>query len=218
MSTMLTPAAERHRHPRDDTRPVGHQMRSSWTGRRPARLEQRPPVVAGGVVPVTGRAALRAAAHRASRAEVPRSRPRSPRVGPRRCRSTSPSSRRPRGSRRGSSGRPGSGSPWRLASPRPGPSTFASTCGRWLDGDQRRSWVSGSMATGARRGGDKAVQPLVEDPLRPRRGVKYQEAPSKRSARAFSTPAVSAPRPGDRRRSDGRRWRRRSGAWSSPRR
>ena len=106
---------------------------------------------------------------------------------------------RRRGSRRESSGRPRGARCAADARERPREtSTLASTCGRWLiaaisavvlgrvDGlrpgaDARRS---------ARAGGRRAT------PCERGLGVRYQRAPSKRSSREPSTPAVSAPASG----------------------
>ena len=76
-------------------------------------------------------------------------------------------------------------------------STLASTCGRCETVAIRRSCVSASIAAGARRGrraagaGARRARPRCA-----RVGVRYQVAPSNRSARACSTPAVSAPASG----------------------
>ena len=73
-------------------------------------------------------------------------------------------------------------------------STFASTCGRWLKTATSRSWVAASTATGrAPTSRTKRWRRSYRSPPDCSWGVRYQTAPWKRSARACSTPAVSAP-------------------------
>src|SRR5215210_7157192 len=73
-------------------------------------------------------------------------------------------------------------------------STFASTCGRWLKTATSRSCVSASTATGrAPTSTTKRCRRSYSSPPDCSCGVRYQTAPWKRSARACSTPAVSAP-------------------------
>ncbi len=142
--------SERQRHLRDDTGAVGDGQAQARE-RRPRA--DRPPAAAGGAR--GRRRSSRSPARRRRPAACPppragarrwrRSRPRSPRGWPRRCRSRSRSWRPPRAWRRGSWARP--------AAPRRGPaacatSTLASTCGRWLTAASRRSWASASIATG----------------------------------------------------------------------
>ena len=76
-------------------------------------------------------------------------------------------------------------------------STLASTCGRCETLAIMRSWASAPIAVGW------APSPVIALCRRSNRapsvrsvGVRYQVAPSKRSARACSTPAVSAPASG----------------------
>ena len=166
-------------------------------------LEQPAAVLAGRGVPGGDRLAVAAADQRRRLAAAARDRRRPRRRPPRgcrrRCRPRSPGWRRRRGSRRGSSGRPRAAA--RPCSARPPPratSALASTCGRWLTAAISRSWAAGvdrlrpgaerrrRCAAGGRRAGrsERSV------------GVRYQRAPWKRSARAFSTPAVSAPASG----------------------
>ena len=76
-------------------------------------------------------------------------------------------------------------------------STFASTCGRWLIAAIRRSCSAASMACG--RAPMPAISPCRRSksvPCERGLGVRYQRAPSKRSSRDPSTPAVSAPASG----------------------
>ena len=77
-------------------------------------------------------------------------------------------------------------------------SRLASTCGRCETQAISRSWVSASIAVGmGAEAPQQRVQALVEHARgAPRAGVRYQVAPSKRSSRACSTPAVSAPASG----------------------
>src|SRR5918994_1623829 len=73
-------------------------------------------------------------------------------------------------------------------------STFASTCGRWLKTATSRSCVLASTATGrAPTSTTKRWSRSYSSPPDCSCGVRYQMAPWKRSARACSTPAVSAP-------------------------
>src|SRR5215211_1209000 len=73
-------------------------------------------------------------------------------------------------------------------------STFASTCGRWLTVASRRSWASASMASGrAPKPTSRRWRRSYSNPDEPSPGVRYQTAPWNRSARACSTPDVSAP-------------------------
>src|ERR671910_2465830 len=73
-------------------------------------------------------------------------------------------------------------------------STFASTCGRWLKTATSRSCVSASTATGrAPTSTTKRWSRSYSSPPDCSCGVRYQTAPWNRSARACSTPAVSAP-------------------------
>ena len=76
-------------------------------------------------------------------------------------------------------------------------STLATTCGRCETLAIRRSWTTGSIAVGW------APSPATKRWSRSYRipdvrsvGVRYQVAPAKRSARAWSTPDVSAPASG----------------------
>src|SRR5215217_7256184 len=93
------------------------------------------------------------------------------------------------------------GPTWRSASPCSSSrsaaceaSTLASTCGRWLKTATRRSWVSASTAMGrAPTSTTKRCRRSYSSPPDCSCGVRYQTAPSKRSVRACSTPAVSAP-------------------------
>src|SRR5215207_679517 len=93
------------------------------------------------------------------------------------------------------------GPTWRSASPCSSSrsaaceaSTLASTCGRWLKTATSRSWVSASTATGrAPTSTTKRCRRSYSSPPDCSCGVRYQTAPWKRSARACSTPAVSAP-------------------------
>src|SRR3954453_11846904 len=74
---------------------------------------------------------------------------------------------------------------------------FAKTCGRWLTVAITRSCVAASSARG--RAPSSVTARWMRSkwtPLERSVGVRYQRAPSKRSARAFSTPAVSAPASG----------------------
>ena len=73
-------------------------------------------------------------------------------------------------------------------------STLAITWGTWLTVAISRSWVSASMAWGrAPKSAMARCRRSYSTPLERSVGVRYQRAPSNRSARAFSTPAVSAP-------------------------
>src|SRR5215211_3060279 len=73
-------------------------------------------------------------------------------------------------------------------------STLARTCGRWLKTATSRSCVSASTATGrAPTSMTKRCRRSYRSPPDCSCGVRYQTAPWKRSARACSTPAVSAP-------------------------
>src|SRR5918994_822669 len=73
-------------------------------------------------------------------------------------------------------------------------STFASTCGRWLKTATSRSCVSASTVTGrAPTSSTKRWSRSYSSPPDCSCGVRYQTAPWKRSARACSTPALSAP-------------------------
>ena len=76
-------------------------------------------------------------------------------------------------------------------------STLASTCGRWETVASMRSWVSASSAAG------RAPRPTAAGAAARRAsravvgvGVRYQVAPSNSSARAWRTPAFSAPASG----------------------
>ena len=76
-------------------------------------------------------------------------------------------------------------------------STLAITCGRWLTVAISRSWLSASIAWGRAPRSETALwSRSYRTPLERSVGVRYQRAPSNRSARAFSTPAVSAPASG----------------------
>ena len=73
-------------------------------------------------------------------------------------------------------------------------SRFASTCGRCETQAIRRSWGPASIAVGrAPRLTSSGAAARRARRRSPRAGVRYQVAPSNRSARACSTPAVSAP-------------------------
>ena len=76
-------------------------------------------------------------------------------------------------------------------------STFAITCGRWLTVAISRSCASASIACGrAPRSATVRCSRSYWRPPERSVGVRYQRAPSKRSARALSTPDVSAPASG----------------------
>ena len=76
-------------------------------------------------------------------------------------------------------------------------STLASTCGRCETVASMRSWVSASSAAGARRGRSSSrCRRSYSVPRVPAVGVRYQVAPSNSSARAWRTPAFSAPASG----------------------
>ena len=107
---------------------------------------------------------------------------------------------RPRAWRRGSSGptRGSGSSSWASVRAAWATSTLASTCGRWLDRGQQA--VVGGGVEGDRAGAEGAARAgagaRAAGPTSARTGVRYQAAPSNRSARAFSTPLVSAPATG----------------------
>src|SRR5664279_5182543 len=77
-------------------------------------------------------------------------------------------------------------------------SRLASTCGRCETQAIRRSWVSASMALGRapKLTSSRCRRSYSTPAVLPCAGVRYQLAPSKRSSRACSTPAVSAPASG----------------------
>ncbi len=77
-------------------------------------------------------------------------------------------------------------------------SRLASTCGRCDTQAIRRSWVSASIAVGRapKRPSSLCRRSYSTPAVLPLAGVRYQVAPSKRSSRACSTPAVSAPASG----------------------
>src|SRR5215216_2647835 len=73
-------------------------------------------------------------------------------------------------------------------------STLARTCGRWLNTATSRSCVAASTATGrAPTSTTNRCSRSYRSPPDCSCGVRYQTASWKRSARACSTPAVSAP-------------------------
>ena len=168
-------------------------------------LEQPPAVLARGVVPRARSPSSSPAGERVAHRRQPRDRVvdrRHQRVGVGEV-DVAPDrgvARRPRASRRGSSGRsPAAARPRRTAPARPGRRA------RWrarAAGARRRpsarSCVSASIAAGrAPSSREQPVQALVERRRSVRAvGVRYQVAPSNRSARACSTPAVSAPASG----------------------
>ena len=136
---------------------------------------------------------------RAAARRPPRPRAPPPRGWWRRCRPRSAGSPPRPGSCRGSSG-PTSGrrsDSSAAAAAACWTSTLAITCGRWLTVAISRSWVSASIACGrAPRSEIARWRRSYRTPLERSVGVRYQRAPSNRSARAFSTPAVSAPASG----------------------
>src|SRR3954452_5092281 len=76
-------------------------------------------------------------------------------------------------------------------------STLASTWGRWDTAASSRSWVAASMATGrAPKLTTRRCRRSYSRPEERSCGVRYQTAPWNRSARACSTPLVSAPATG----------------------
>ena len=129
-----------------------------------------------------------------------RPRRRRPRGCWRRCRPRSPGWRRRRGSCRGSSGRPRACARSRgSAPPRPAPTSDVGDHVRQV-ADRRHQAVVGlgvdRLRPGAEVGDGRAAGGRRAARWSARVGVRYQRAPSKRSARAFSTPAVSAPASG----------------------
>ena len=229
MSAMLMPARP------SVERDLGDRPRAGWARRRAAR--QRARRASAGVAAARG-GARRAVACQASSAAPCRRRARrgpSSRRGDRvvdrgaerlavgevDARPTGRGSRRRRGSRRGSSG-PVAGSrspPARRAAC--ATSTLASTCGRCETAAIRRSWRSASIDLRPRAERRRAARAGARAARRASLavGVRYQVAPSNRSARACSTPAASAPASGwppTKRSSSPRR--RRPRAWSSRRR
>ena len=133
-----------------------------------------------------------------SRSETASTSPPPPRGWWRRCRPRSRGSPPRPGSCREARARPRAGArtPRRRRRP-PATSTLAITCGRWLTVAISRSWVSASIACGrAPRSAIARCRRSYSRPLERSVGVRYQRAPSNRSARAFSTPEVSAPASG----------------------